>query len=453
MLLPLTQHTRLYRTNRASFTPLLSYRRWDLPMHCILYFNDVTSTPQGLLKVGGLELVRRQARAARLAGATSLTGLSEHAQAYDAATRGDRVATMPMQWQAGQGQVDALRAVGAQSVLVISGQHIAQPAVLKTIGANSALANSEGEWVAARINPLLLNDARVRGVATLDALIARLVEIGAVATQTAHEAELVRVTDQASARRAHALLFKTLRKPMGRQTDGWTAYFINRPISLTCSRALVHTPITPNMITGFNIALGIVGGAMIWGGSVWGVILGALIMQIVSIMDGIDGELARMKLLMSKQGEWFDSVGDDVIKMSMFVSLGHACSVIFEQPLFLLMTGIGLAWTIAMTSFWYAEVRRADSGTLLNVQWWWEKGEAPKKSLWHSFLVGMGYLLKRDTYTLLLVVLVIAGFPALSVSMMFVGINIIFFATFGQKLLAWWRQRPLLDEPEHARVS
>lgn len=447
----------MYRTNRANFTTLPSHRLWDLPMQCVLYFNDATtsSTPQGLLKVGGLELVRRQARAARLAGATSLIGLSEHAQAYLAVTEGDRVANMPIRWQASpEGQVEVLRAVSVetQSVLVISGQHIAQPAVLKTLVHNSALANHAGEWVAARIDPLLLNDARVQGLTSLDALIARLVEIQAIETQTHPAAELVRVTDEASAKHAHALLFKTLRKPMGRQTDGWTAYFINRPISLTCSRALVHTPITPNMITGFNIALGLFGGAMIWGGSIWGVIIGALIMQVVSIMDGIDGELARMKLLMSKQGEWFDSVGDDVIKMSMFVSLGHACSVIFEEPLFLVMTGIGLLCTIAMTSFWYAEVRRADSGTLLHVSWWWEKEGTPDNH-WRTFLVGMGYLLKRDTYTLLLVLLVVAGFPALSVSMMFVGINIIFFATFGQKLIGWLRQRPLAKESERVHVS
>lgn len=427
-------------------------------MQCVLYFNDApnTSSPEGLLKVGGLELVRRQARAVRLAGATSMVGLSAHAQTYRDLTQADRVATQPMSWLTpAKGQVEALREVSIdqRSVRLVSGQHIAQPASLKTLTPNSALANAAGEWVAAQIDPLLLNDPRVAGLDTLDALIARLVEINAIEALTHHAPELVRVTDEASARAAHGLLFKTLRKPMGRQTDGWTAYFINRPISLTCSRLLVHTPITPNMITGFNIGLGIVGGAMIWGGSVWGVILGALIMQLVSIMDGIDGELARMKLLMSKQGEWFDSVGDDIIKMSMFVSLGHACSVIFEQPWFLLMTGIGLLWTIAMTSVWYAEVRRADSGTLLHVQWWWEKGEAPKKSLWHSFLVGMGYLLKRDTYTLLLVLLVVAGFPALSVSLMFLGINIIFFATFGQKLLAWWRQRPLIEEPEQVRAS
>lgn len=407
----------------------------------------------GCLDVGGISLIQRQARSAQHAGATSLVGISQHAQAYEQHLANERIAHLPKQWHQLEGSVmDALREMASsldEVIWLVSAQHIMTPKVLKSLHDSArklgmGIKNAEGQWLAAQVRKDALR--KFEDIEQVDAFLDALLQDNLIECEVCDAAELIQVSSKQDAIEARRRLFKTLRKPFGRQTDGVTAYLLNRPVSLFFSRFLIHTPLTPNMVTTFNILLGIFGGVLIWNGEPWKMALGAFLMQVVSIFDGIDGELARMKLLMSKHGEWYDSIGDDIIKMSMFVSLGHACSVIWQSDLFLLMTAIGFAWTLMVTSSWYSEIHKTGKGSLNNAEWWWEKEGFPDGPL-RTFLRCWGYLLKRDTYTFLLVLLVIFGFPALSVSLMFLGINIIFFATFGQKIVALFKSKPETENP------
>src|SRR5690606_18321905 len=62
------------------------------------------------------------------------------------------------------------------------------------------------------------------------------------------------VSDGQTARAAERALFRSLRKP----EDGWTSRALNRPISLSLSRLLVKTPLTPNQVSLGILAVGIV---------------------------------------------------------------------------------------------------------------------------------------------------------------------------------------------------
>jgi phosphatidylglycerophosphate synthase len=89
--------------------------------------------------------------------------------------------------------------------------------------------------------------------------------------------------------------------------DGIVSRYLNRPLSRPAARALRRTPVTPNAVTAFTLALALATGAMIGAG--WN-IAGGVAIQAVSVIDGVDGELARLRNLATKFGEVFDAVTD-----------------------------------------------------------------------------------------------------------------------------------------------
>ena len=89
--------------------------------------------------------------------------------------------------------------------------------------------------------------------------------------------------------------------------DGIVSRYLNRPLSRPAARALAHTRVTPNAVTSFTILLAIVSGALLAVG--WN-IAGGILIQAVSVVDGIDGDLARLRGLATRFGEVFDAVSD-----------------------------------------------------------------------------------------------------------------------------------------------
>ena len=102
-------------------------------------------------------------------------------------------------------------------------------------------------------------------------------------------------------------LLKSLSKP---EEDGFVSRYLNRPLSRWISGILVGAPITPNGISLMSFTVSIVGALMFClGGYVW-TILAGLVIQLSSIVDGCDGEVARLRFQSSKFGGWFDTILD-----------------------------------------------------------------------------------------------------------------------------------------------
>ena len=89
--------------------------------------------------------------------------------------------------------------------------------------------------------------------------------------------------------------------------DGLVSRYLNRPLSRPAARVLRRAPVTPNAVTGFTLLLACLVGAALAAG--WN-IAGGIGIQAVSVIDGVDGELARLKGLVSRFGEVFDAVTD-----------------------------------------------------------------------------------------------------------------------------------------------
>jgi len=94
---------------------------------------------------------------------------------------------------------------------------------------------------------------------------------------------------------------------MGAVYDGYISKHINRKISEPMARLLAKTKVTPNQMTwaAFGIAL-LSFVSFVLGNN----IIAGLLVQLSSVVDGIDGSLARLKGMTSEFGRFLDSVLD-----------------------------------------------------------------------------------------------------------------------------------------------
>ena len=108
-------------------------------------------------------------------------------------------------------------------------------------------------------------------------------------------------------------------------TDGMWAR-MNRRVSIPISRRLIRFPITPNMVSLFTLLVSFASGYYFALGGYWNMLLGAVLSVWSSILDGCDGEVARIKLQSSDFGCWLETVCDYLYYLFVFggMSLGLA---------------------------------------------------------------------------------------------------------------------------------
>lgn len=114
-----------------------------------------------------------------------------------------------------------------------------------------------------------------------------------------------RVRSDRDAREARTKILLGTIKP----TDGMYAK-ANRRVSLAISRWLLDTPVTPNLVTIFTLLCSILAGVVMARGSYPALVAGGFLTWVASMLDGVDGELARAKFLESELGHWLEMACD-----------------------------------------------------------------------------------------------------------------------------------------------
>jgi CDP-L-myo-inositol myo-inositolphosphotransferase len=116
-------------------------------------------------------------------------------------------------------------------------------------------------------------------------------------------------------------------------SDGPVSQYLNRPISTRITRFLVKTKITPNQISFFSFLLCLISSVLFLKGGYATLLSGAVLAQIASIIDGCDGEIARLKYQSTAFGGWFDAVLDRYA--DAFLLFGLICHLYFLNDKFL----------------------------------------------------------------------------------------------------------------------
>lgn len=125
---------------------------------------------------------------------------------------------------------------------------------------------------------------------------------------------LVRAADAASRARAEQALYARL----GRSGDGWFTRLVDRRLSRALTRLLLPTGVGPNTVTVASIAIGVAGGLCFATGAPTAAFAGALLFLASTIVDGCDGEIARLTFRETAFGAKLDILGDNLVHLFLF---------------------------------------------------------------------------------------------------------------------------------------
>ena len=103
-------------------------------------------------------------------------------------------------------------------------------------------------------------------------------------------------------------------------TDGIFAR-TNRRISIPISRQIIRFPITPNMVSLFTLGVSFAAGVLLALGGYWHMLTGAILSWFASVLDGCDGEVARLKFQESDFGCWLETICDYLYYLFIFAGM------------------------------------------------------------------------------------------------------------------------------------
>ncbi len=144
------------------------------------------------------------------------------------------------------------------------------------------------------------------------------------------------VDDEARLEQAERCLIGVL---LNKTTDGFISRYINRPISRQITKLLVKTRISPNFVSLSCFLVSILGAGFLFLGGYINLLIGVFLAQFSSILDGCDGELARLKFMESEFGGWFDSVLDRYADALLLLGLTFYSYNTYPHPKVWLMLG------------------------------------------------------------------------------------------------------------------
>ncbi len=113
---------------------------------------------------------------------------------------------------------------------------------------------------------------------------------------------------------------ETLYARLAKDNDGYIAKF-DRRLSIAITRLLLPFPITPNHVTTAGLAFGLLGSWWLAAPSARLQFFGALVLWFCCLLDGCDGEIARLKHMSSPTGATYDVWADHFSHLMTFVAL------------------------------------------------------------------------------------------------------------------------------------
>ena len=142
--------------------------------------------------------------------------------------------------------------------------------------------------------------------------------------------------DEAELRLARSLKNETAFK------DAPLARCIDRNLSWRISKRLAKTSVSPNQVTVANTMVGLISGWLFAFPGYWLRVLGSLVFLFSIIIDGVDGELARLTLTETSFGGMLDVVTDNIVHVAVFVGIFLGCYRASGSQLYVYLTPLAL---------------------------------------------------------------------------------------------------------------
>jgi len=224
-----------------------------------------------------------------------------------------------------------------------------------------------------------------------------------------------------------------------KDSDGAISRYLNRPLSLALSRLLVNTPVTPNQISVSTLVISLISAGFAIAGGYLNFFVAGVLFQIASIVDGTDGEVAKLKFQTSHRGEWIDTVCDN---LSYLAFLGGLIIGVHRSdlPSYYVLSGIVgfIAAAASISNLTCTIARDKQSGSFLSVRYGYEDGTG-----WgHRFMRGVQFMGKRDFFAFLAMVLAVVGQLPLALPIFGAGATLLLLpATLKVNVSSWLRHR------------
>ena len=302
----------------------------------------------------GLPLVRRTALAAFRAGFDRVYVLAGEAGPASTVLEGTGARVLPR--DAAESALPPGRIVLLPDRVVASPQWLAslrdapvEPGRLHRLGAGAIVQTAD---------PAPLDRALARQ-SRLTSVISEWAAVLPPGPSIAAVAPPLEVTTESDLAAAETLLVK--------KEDGILTRLISRKISLAVTRRLAGTRITPNVMTVVTAALGLAAAWSFASPALPRQIAGGLLFLLHSILDGCDGELARLKFKESRLGGTLDFWGDNVVHVAVFSAFAIAWSAACGQSWPLVLGALAVSGTVLGAGFvyMYAMRPRPAAGPLL----------------------------------------------------------------------------------------
>jgi len=179
----------------------------------------------------------------------------------------------------------------------------------------------------------------------------------------------------------------------GKATDGPVSRLLNRPVAEAAARAIIRLglPVTPNMVSfiAFLLAVAAAVSAAVWLN--W--VAAGILVQLSSIVDGVDGALARLTGRASRAGGFLDTMLDRYADIIVYGGVAYSALAAGAAPpeAILAALAVGLSGDL-MVSYLHARGEK-DAGV-------------------HPALVGpLDSIASRDVRLLIMAIMLVLGHP------------------------------------------
>jgi choline kinase/phosphatidylglycerophosphate synthase len=187
---------------------------------------------------------------------------------------------------------------------------------------------------------------------------------------------------------------RRLRSSLVKRGDGPVSRYLNRPLSTRISTLIAPLGISADALSVVSAAVGIVGALLLASGAA---VAGALAVHASSVLDGVDGEVARLQLKESGHGALLDGVLDRLTDVAIVAGLALWALDAGASPRATMLLAVGA------TAFSILSMASKDRIASLALM------PAPERTL--------GWLLGgRDGRLFLIAVLAAFGWPVLAVA-------------------------------------
>jgi CDP-L-myo-inositol myo-inositolphosphotransferase len=185
---------------------------------------------------------------------------------------------------------------------------------------------------------------------------------------------------------------RELRRSLTKETDGPVSRYLHRPMSTRLSMASAHLPIHPDIVSLISFLVAFAGA---WALAQGHGVAAAVMIEVASILDGVDGEIARLQVRAGPAGALLDGVLDRISDAAVMAGLAIWAVDIGGS------TTAVIALAVAATAGAMLSMATKDRIAALGIP--------PAPERWISFLMG-----GRDARLLLVAVAALLGRPALA---------------------------------------